>query len=137
MGKGEVDLQAAGDHAGEQHGVEPVREANDAVMPLHAAGRGVHHVSIIGGTTLERALAIAGSPVQHTRRTSDDRIEVTMRRTRFLGTGFAVPDRVVTNEDLSARMDTSDEWIRTRTGIGERRSEERRVGKARSSRRAG
>jgi len=44
-----------------------------------------------------------------------------MRRTRFLGTGFAVPDRVVTNEDLSARMDTSDEWIRTRTGIGERR----------------
>ncbi|HEU4474374.1 MAG TPA: beta-ketoacyl-ACP synthase III [Gemmatimonadales bacterium] len=42
-------------------------------------------------------------------------------RTRFLGTGFAVPDRVVTNDDLSQMMDTSDEWIRTRTGIRERR----------------
>jgi 3-oxoacyl-[acyl-carrier-protein] synthase-3 len=38
----------------------------------------------------------------------------------FLGTGFAVPDRVVTNDDLSRVMDTSDEWIRTRTGIEER-----------------
>ncbi len=44
-----------------------------------------------------------------------------MPRTRFLGTGFAVPDRIVTNEDLSRDMDTSDEWIRTRTGIEERR----------------
>jgi 3-oxoacyl-[acyl-carrier-protein] synthase-3 len=44
-----------------------------------------------------------------------------MPRTRFLGTGFAVPDRVVTNDDLSRMMDTSDEWIRTRTGIQERR----------------
>jgi 3-oxoacyl-[acyl-carrier-protein] synthase III len=43
-----------------------------------------------------------------------------MHRTRFLGTGFAVPDRVVTNDDLSQMMDTSDEWIRTRTGIQER-----------------
>jgi 3-oxoacyl-[acyl-carrier-protein] synthase-3 len=32
-----------------------------------------------------------------------------------------VPDRVVTNDDLSRLMDTSDEWIRTRTGIEERR----------------
>jgi len=44
-----------------------------------------------------------------------------MTRARFLGTGFAVPDRVVTNDDLSRLMDTSDEWIRTRTGIQERR----------------
>jgi 3-oxoacyl-[acyl-carrier-protein] synthase III len=44
-----------------------------------------------------------------------------MIRARFLGTGFAVPDRVVTNDDLSRLMDTSDEWIRTRTGIQERR----------------
>ncbi len=43
-----------------------------------------------------------------------------MPRARFLGTGFAVPDRVVTNDDLSSLMDTSDEWIRTRTGIQER-----------------
>jgi 3-oxoacyl-[acyl-carrier-protein] synthase III len=44
-----------------------------------------------------------------------------MSRARFLGTGFAVPDRIVTNDQLSALMDTSDEWIRTRTGIQERR----------------
>jgi 3-oxoacyl-[acyl-carrier-protein] synthase-3 len=44
-----------------------------------------------------------------------------MPRARFLGTGFAVPDRVVTNDDLSKLMDTTDEWIRTRTGIQQRR----------------
>jgi 3-oxoacyl-[acyl-carrier-protein] synthase III len=43
-----------------------------------------------------------------------------MTRSRFLGTGFAVPDRVVTNDELSRLMDTTDEWIRTRTGIQER-----------------
>lgn len=44
-----------------------------------------------------------------------------MLRSRIIGTGFAVPDRVVTNTELSALMDTTDEWIRTRTGIQERR----------------
>lgn len=44
-----------------------------------------------------------------------------MSRTRILGTGFSVPDRVVTNDELSRLMDTTDEWIRTRTGIEERR----------------
>jgi 3-oxoacyl-[acyl-carrier-protein] synthase-3 len=44
-----------------------------------------------------------------------------MLRTQFLGTGFAVPDRVVTNDELSRLMDTTDEWIRSRTGIQERR----------------
>lgn len=40
---------------------------------------------------------------------------------RILGTGRSVPDNVVTNADLAARVDTSDEWIRERTGIRERR----------------
>jgi 3-oxoacyl-[acyl-carrier-protein] synthase-3 len=44
-----------------------------------------------------------------------------MLRSRILGTGFAVPERVITNDDLARIMDTSDEWIRTRTGIRERR----------------
>ena len=35
--------------------------------------------------------------------------------------GRAVPERIVTNDDLSKMMDTNDEWIRTRTGIHERR----------------
>jgi 3-oxoacyl-[acyl-carrier-protein] synthase III len=37
------------------------------------------------------------------------------------GTGMSVPSRVVTNADLEKIVDTSDEWIRTRTGITERR----------------
>ena len=37
------------------------------------------------------------------------------------GTGRFLPDNVVTNDDLAQMMDTSDEWIRERTGIRERR----------------
>jgi len=37
------------------------------------------------------------------------------------GLGCQVPERVVTNDELSTMMDTSDEWIRERTGIRERR----------------
>ena len=39
----------------------------------------------------------------------------------IVSTGRYLPDNVVTNDDLAARLDTSDEWIRTRTGIRERR----------------
>lgn len=42
-------------------------------------------------------------------------------RSRISGTGMCVPDRIVTNDDLAALMDTSDEWIQQRTGIRERR----------------
>jgi 3-oxoacyl-[acyl-carrier-protein] synthase-3 len=44
-----------------------------------------------------------------------------MTRAFISGTGFYVPERVVTNDDLAALMDTSDEWITARTGIKERR----------------
>jgi 3-oxoacyl-[acyl-carrier-protein] synthase-3 len=44
-----------------------------------------------------------------------------MLRACLLGTGFAVPEHVVTNDDLSQVMDTTDEWIRARTGIEQRR----------------
>jgi 3-oxoacyl-[acyl-carrier-protein] synthase-3 len=37
------------------------------------------------------------------------------------GWGVALPDKVITNDELAATMDTSDEWIVTRTGIRERR----------------
>jgi 3-oxoacyl-[acyl-carrier-protein] synthase-3 len=40
---------------------------------------------------------------------------------RLAGWGAALPDKVVTNADLEARLDTSDTWIRERTGIRERR----------------
>src|SRR5690242_10972703 len=39
----------------------------------------------------------------------------------ILGLGHYVPEKVVTNFDLEKVMETSDEWIRTRTGIEERR----------------
>jgi 3-oxoacyl-[acyl-carrier-protein] synthase-3 len=41
--------------------------------------------------------------------------------TIIAGTGSYAPATVLTNDDLAKRMDTSDEWIRTRTGIRERR----------------
>ncbi len=41
-------------------------------------------------------------------------------RISVVGTGLYVPDRLVTNEDLAKVLDTSDEWIRTRTGIKQR-----------------
>ncbi len=44
-----------------------------------------------------------------------------MTRAAITGTGFWVPERVVTNDDLAAIIDTSDEWITERSGIRERR----------------
>jgi len=38
----------------------------------------------------------------------------------IIGTGRAIPQNRVTNDDLAARIDTSDEWIRSHTGIGSR-----------------
>lgn len=42
------------------------------------------------------------------------------RYAQIVGWGYQVPDKVITNKDLEAIVDTSDEWIRDRTGIGER-----------------
>lgn len=39
---------------------------------------------------------------------------------KILGTGSCVPEKIITNEDLCQFLDTSDEWITTRTGIKER-----------------
>lgn len=43
-----------------------------------------------------------------------------MRRARIAGTGAYLPEEILTNHDLEVLMDTSDEWIRKRTGIEER-----------------
>jgi 3-oxoacyl-[acyl-carrier-protein] synthase III len=42
------------------------------------------------------------------------------RYAAITGWGMAVPHQVVTNDDLAKRIDTSDEWIRSRTGIAQR-----------------
>jgi len=46
---------------------------------------------------------------------------VSLRPVGITGVGKAVPERVLTNADLEKMVDTSDEWIRTRSGIRERR----------------
>jgi len=53
-----------------------------------------------------------------------DRKGIRVSRERYaavVGWGMAVPQRLITNDELAQRIDTSDEWIRTRTGIRERR----------------
>ena len=47
-------------------------------------------------------------------------------RMRILGTGSALPAHTLTNDDLSKFLDTSDEWIRTHTGIRSRQGHHRR-----------
>ena len=44
-----------------------------------------------------------------------------MNRAKIAGIGYSVPDRIVTNSELEKYMDTSDEWIQSRSGIKERR----------------
>ena len=44
-----------------------------------------------------------------------------MKKSKIMGMGFHLPEQVVTNQDLTAIMDTSDEWIQARSGIRERR----------------
>ncbi len=51
-----------------------------------------------------------------------------MRRAGITGIGSSIPERVVTNLDLEKFVDTSDEWIKTRTGISERRYSEKGEG---------
>jgi 3-oxoacyl-[acyl-carrier-protein] synthase-3 len=46
---------------------------------------------------------------------------VTMTRSVVLGCGSYLPSRILTNDELAAKVDTSDEWIVQRTGIRERR----------------
>jgi 3-oxoacyl-[acyl-carrier-protein] synthase-3 len=46
---------------------------------------------------------------------------IAVKSIKILGTGRYLPERVVTNDDLAERMETSDDWIRDRTGIRARR----------------
>jgi 3-oxoacyl-[acyl-carrier-protein] synthase-3 len=46
---------------------------------------------------------------------------LTVRRSLIVGCGGYLPERIVTNAELAARMDTSDDWIVSRSGIRERR----------------
>lgn len=48
-------------------------------------------------------------------------MQTSLRGSRFIGTGRYTPEKILTNFDLEKMVDTSDEWIVTRTGIRERR----------------
>ncbi len=52
---------------------------------------------------------------------------MTQKRVGILGLGAYLPEKVLTNQDLERMVDTSDEWIQTRTGIRERRIAEKGV----------
>src|SRR3954466_15974463 len=49
------------------------------------------------------------------------RIDLPKRTVSIIGTGSYLPERILTNAELEKMVDTSDEWIRSRTGIGARR----------------
>jgi 3-oxoacyl-[acyl-carrier-protein] synthase-3 len=70
---------------------------------------------------LRRGLHVGGGPAPRL---------IAMRNTRILGVGRCVPPKVVTNGDLTAYIDTTDEWIQQRTGIRERHYSEGDVGGA-------
>jgi 3-oxoacyl-[acyl-carrier-protein] synthase-3 len=53
------------------------------------------------------------------------RLPAAVAGARLLGLGSAQPERIVTNDELAARVDTSDEWIRSRVGIETRRIAEK------------
>jgi 3-oxoacyl-[acyl-carrier-protein] synthase-3 len=57
-------------------------------------------------------------------------IQAAMPRARVVSTGHFSPPRVVTNAELETLVDTNDEWIRTRTGIRERRLADKDTGAA-------
>ena len=50
------------------------------------------------------------------------------KRAGIVGVGFYVPEKILTNHDLEKMVETSDEWVRTRTGISERRIAEKGTG---------
>ena len=44
-----------------------------------------------------------------------------MYKSKIIGMGYSVPENIISNNDLSKIMDTSDDWIQSRSGIKERR----------------
>lgn len=62
-----------------------------------------------------------GSADSAPRETAPPAVNTEPRYAQIIGWGYEVPSKVITNHDLEQIVDTNDEWIRTRTGIEERR----------------
>jgi 3-oxoacyl-[acyl-carrier-protein] synthase III len=71
--------------------------------------------------TLQPATVTPRTPPRARPETGPQRPRPGVTRAGIFGIGAALPDQVVTNADIEARLDTSDEWIVRRTGIRERR----------------
>jgi 3-oxoacyl-[acyl-carrier-protein] synthase-3 len=83
-----------------QNGTMNGNGVHHAKSPEHKAGAGTH------------AQNGAGHP---------GGVESGRRYAQIIGWGYCVPEKVITNHDLEQIVDTNDEWIRSRTGIEERR----------------
>ncbi len=70
---------------------------------------------------MSKALPPGMASRRYRNRSSKRDFTVKFHGVRIAGTGSYVPARVLTNADLEKMVDTSDEWIQTRTGISERR----------------
>jgi 3-oxoacyl-[acyl-carrier-protein] synthase-3 len=106
LGVTALDRAAAGRDAG-RAGPRELKGVRTLALktPTTSSRRGTRHRARAAGSSDERPAAahrgVAGA--------------------RLLGLGSFQPDRVVTNDELAARVDTSDEWIRSRVGIESRR----------------
>src|SRR3954447_22202226 len=103
---------------------EPSHHQNGNQNGGHAPGQngnGVHQNNGLG--------AAAQLPEQNGDGEHDDgqangqpnNVESGRRYAQLIGWGYCIPDKVITNHDLEQIVETSDEWIRSRTGIEERR----------------
>src|SRR5512141_1519803 len=70
-------------------------------------------MALILGLPQQRDAAVPGA-------VREERSRMSQRRAAITAVGIHVPERVMTNADLEKIVDTSDEWIRTRTGIQRR-----------------
>src|SRR5207248_9603095 len=95
-------LAGAVEHLFQHVGQVPGRAHGVVLRP----GDGKIHESLPTSGSGAKSPAVAPSPQGRS-----------MPHTEFIATGFHVPERVVTNDDLSRMMETSDEWITQRSGI--------------------
>src|SRR5260370_32459403 len=102
------------EHEGVAGGRRPIQDAPQHVGQVTHPAHGVVLRSRDREIHASLALAVRGRNLLPASRS---RKESSMPRTEVIATGFHVPERVVSNDELSGMMDTSDAWITQRSGI--------------------
>ena len=92
------------------------------MVKSHGRADGVAFARAIATAAPRRAIADCTGTHRRTQRSKLQRTEddANLIYSRIAGTGSHLPEKVLTNFDLEKMVDTSDEWIRTRTGIERR-----------------